>query len=166
MDKYKIDGLVLSFNNYQVNLNYSIINYLRLNEDEVKKDCIAFLQKLPYVAYAVDMQKIQTTNIPEDLRTRIINGYNIEHSGVIQIILKPGWFTGHGTNDKGPTGTTHGTWNPYDAHIPLVFMGWGINHGTTTKETHMTDIAPTISSLLHIQAPNGSIGHAVSEVLK
>ncbi|TSJ43615.1 alkaline phosphatase family protein [Mucilaginibacter corticis] len=166
LDKYKIDGLVLSFNNYQVNLNYSIINYLRLNEDEVKKDCIAFLQKLPYVAYAVDMQKIQTTNIPEELRTRIINGYNIEHSGVIQIILKPGWFTGHGTNDKGPTGTTHGTWNPYDAHIPLVFMGWGINHGTTTKETHMTDIAPTISSLLHIQAPNGSIGHAVSEVLK
>jgi predicted AlkP superfamily pyrophosphatase or phosphodiesterase len=165
-DKYKIDGLVLSFNNYQVNLNYSIINYLHLDENAVKNDCITYLEKLPYVAFAVDMSKVQTANIPEELRSRIINGYNRERSGAIQIILKPAWFTGHGTNDKGPTGTTHGTWNPYDAHIPLVFMGWGIEHGTITRPTHMTDIAPTVAALLHIQAPNGSIGVPISEVLK
>ncbi|WP_214073423.1 alkaline phosphatase PafA [Mucilaginibacter sp. dw_454] len=164
--KYKVDGMVLSFNNYQVNLNNYAIKYLRLDEQQVKNDCIAYLQKLPYVAFAVDMQNIQSANIPEELRSRIINGYNVEHSGVIQIILKPGWFTGHGTNDKGPTGTTHGTWNPYDAHIPLVFMGWGINHGSTAREVHMTDITPTLSALLHIQVPNGSIGQPVIEVLK
>jgi phosphopentomutase len=75
-------------------------------------------------------------------------------------VLKPGWFSG------GQTGTTHGTWNPYDAHIPLVFMGWGIKHGSLTRETHMTDIAPTVAELLHIQAPNGNIGTAIGEVLK
>ncbi|HTH83044.1 MAG TPA: alkaline phosphatase PafA [Mucilaginibacter sp.] len=165
-DKYKIDGLVLSFNNYQVNFNYSIINYLHLDENALKNECITYLEKLPYVAFAVDMNKVQTANIPEELRTRIINGYNRERSGAIQIILKPAWFTGHGTNDKGPTGTTHGTWNPYDAHIPLVFMGWGIEHGTLIRPTHMTDIAPTVAALLHIQAPNGSVGVPISEVIK
>jgi hypothetical protein len=30
----------------------------------------------------------------------------------------------------------------------------------------MTDIAPTISGLLHIQEPNGNIGKAVIEAMK
>jgi predicted AlkP superfamily pyrophosphatase or phosphodiesterase len=165
-DKYKSNKLVLSLNNYQVNINYAAIKADKLDEATIKEDCINYLQKQPEVAFAIDMQKAATANIPEELRIRIINGYSIEHSGVIQVILKPAYFTGHGSGDSGPTGTTHGTWNPYDTHIPMVFMGWGINHGTTVKQTHMTDIAPTISSLLHIQAPNGNIGHAVSEVLK
>lgn len=166
LDKYKVDNLVLGFTNYQVNFNYATVKYLSLNEDVLKNDCIQFLQKLPFVAFVVDMQKVQTANIPEELRSRIMNGYNPDRSGAIQIILKPGWFTGHGSADHGPTGTTHGTWNPYDAHIPLVFMGWGIQHGSLTRPTHMTDISATVAALLHIQAPNGSIGVPISEVLK
>jgi predicted AlkP superfamily pyrophosphatase or phosphodiesterase len=165
-EKYKADRLVLSLNDYQVNLNYAAIKGQQLSEEDIKKDCIAYLQKLPAVAFAVDMKKAETAAIPEELRNRIVNGYNIEHSGEIQVILKPGWFTGHGSGDGGPTGTTHGTWNPYDSHIPLVFMGWGVQHGSLTRETHMTDIAATIAALLHIQAPNGSIGQPISEALK
>ena len=165
-DKYKADSLVISLSNYQVNLNYRIINYLHLNEEEIKATCINYLQKLPYVSYAVDMNKIASSSIPEPLRERIINGYNAKNSGAIQIILDPAWFTGHQAGDGGPTGTTHGTWNPYDNHIPLVFMGWGIQHGSAVREVHMTDIAPTIAALLHIQAPNGCIGVPIPEVLK
>ena len=165
-DKYHVKKIVLNLGNYQVNLNNAVIKKEKLSEEAIKQDCIDYLQKLPYVAFAIDMSKAQTANIPEQLRTRIINGYNIRNSGVIQIILEPAWFTGHQPGDGGPTGTTHGTWNPYDNHIPLVFMGWGIQHGSATRETHMTDIAPTIAALLHIQAPNGSIGQPISEVLK
>ena len=166
MDKYKVDSLVISLDNYQVNLNYRIINYLHLDEEAVKSDCIKYLQKLPYVMYAVDQTKAEIASIPDALRKRIVNGYNRKNSGVIQIILNSGWFTGHMGTDGGPTGTTHGTWNPYDNHIPLVFMGWGIPHGSTVREVHMTDIAPTIAALLHIQAPNGSIGEPIGEAIK
>jgi predicted AlkP superfamily pyrophosphatase or phosphodiesterase len=166
MDKFKADSLVLSLDNYQVNLNYHVIKYLHLDEEVVKQVCIDYLLKLPFVTYAVDMTKVQTASIPQVLRERIINGYNIRTSGVIQIILDPAWFTGHGSGDGGVTGTTHGSWNPYDNHIPLVFMGWGITHGSTVRETHMTDIAPTIAALLHIQTPNGNIGVPIGEVLK
>lgn len=165
-DKYKAGRLVLSLSNYQVNFNNKALEDQHIDRDALKKDCIDFLEKQPAIALAIDMKKAETADVPEALRKRIVNGYNIAHSGEIQIILQPGWFTGHQPGDGGPTGTTHGTWNPYDNHIPLVFMGWGIKHGSTVRETHMTDIAPTVAALLHIQAPNGSIGQPIPEVLK
>jgi predicted AlkP superfamily pyrophosphatase or phosphodiesterase len=165
-DKYKAAKLVLNLNNFQVNLNNVVIKLAKLDEEAIKADCIAFLEKQDPIQFVVDMKKASTATIPEELRMRIINGYNTEHSGVIQIVLKPNGLSGRVTNGRYPTGTTHGAWNPYDTHIPMVFFGWGINHGATSKPTHMTDIAPTVSALLHIQAPNGNIGHSVSEVLK
>jgi phosphopentomutase len=64
------------------------------------------------------------------------------------------------------TGTTHGLWAPYDAHIPLLFYGWGIKKGNSHKEVYMTDIAPTVAALLKIQMPSGNIGHVITEVMK
>lgn len=160
-DKYGIKNTVLGFGNYQVNLNNIAIADKKVSEYAIKQDCIEFLKKQAGVEYVVDMQNTNNTSIPEALRLRIVNGYNADRSGAIQIILKPGWFSEHGA-----TGTTHGTWNPYDTHIPLVFMGWGIPHGHTNASTHMTDIAPTVSALLHIQTPNGAIGLPILDIVK
>ncbi|MGI4749078.1 MAG: alkaline phosphatase PafA [Janthinobacterium lividum] len=159
--KYKAKKLVLGLSNYQVNLNNPLIQNNKLDINEIKKDCILFLQQQNGVANLVDMDHIEEASIPDELRKRITNGYNRERCGTIQIILKPGWYSGYGA-----TGTTHGTWNPYDAHIPLLFMGWGISHGHINRETHMTDIAATVAALLHIQAPNGCIGQPISEVIR
>jgi hypothetical protein len=167
LGKYKIAHLVLSLDNYQVNFNNLAIKYAHVDFEGLKKDCIDFLQGIQGVAHAIDMQKAETASIPENLRMRVINGYNPNRSGAIQLLLLPGWFAGgHVSGNSVPTGTTHGTWNPYDTHIPLVFMGWGIQHGHLNRETHMTDIAPTVAALLHIQAPNGCIGQPIPEVLK
>jgi phosphopentomutase len=57
-------------------------------------------------------------------------------------------------------------WNPYDAHIPLLFYGWNIKPGKTNRETYMTDISPTLAALLHIQMPSGSVGKVLGEVVK
>ncbi|HWD87021.1 MAG TPA: alkaline phosphatase PafA [Mucilaginibacter sp.] len=160
-DKYRLDNLVLKLTNYQVNFNYASIKYAHIDQEALTKDCCDFLREQEGVSYVIDMRKVQETTVPEELRMRIINGYSPEHSGVIQIILNPGWYSG-----QSKTGTTHGTWNPYDSHIPLIFMGWGIQHGHLNRETHMTDIAPTVAALLHIQAPNGCIGKPIPEVMK
>jgi hypothetical protein len=109
------------------------------------------------------MEKAETTSIPKILRERIINGYNHKRSGAIQVILEPAWYS---SSSARPTGTTHGTWNPHDSHIPLLFMGWGINQGKTSRTVHMTDVASTIAALLKIQEPNGNIGTPVLEALK
>ena len=157
---YHIKELVLSLVNYQVHLDQQAIAKNNLNEAAIRKDCIRFFTKSPDVSFVADMDALNESAIPEPLKSMMINGYNAARSGCIQIILKPGWYSGSAT------GTTHGTWNPYDAHIPLVWMGWGIQHGHTERQTYMTDIAATLASLLHIQAPNGCIGTTISEVLQ
>ena len=159
-EKYSVKNLVLSFNSFQVNLNNALITRNKLDEDAIRRDCILFLKSKPGVAYVIDMEKVQEASVPDVLRSRIIKGYNAERSGAIQIILKPAWQSGYAT------GTGHAAWNPYDAHIPLVWMGWGIQQGKTNKPTHMTDIAATLAALLHIQMPNGCIGQPIDEVLK
>jgi len=159
--KYKVKGLVRSIFNYQVNFNYKLIEEHQINLEDLKKDCISILEKQPGVSFVVDLAKVNESPVPELLREKIINGHNRKRSGEIVIILDPAWFQGSGL-----TGTTHGTWNPYDTHVPMVFMGWGINKGQVlNRHTSMSDITPTISALLKIQEPNGSIGKPVSEAL-
>jgi arylsulfatase A-like enzyme len=83
-------------------------------------------------------------------------GYNYHRSGEIVVVPEPGIYEFGPWSS--PVGTTHGEWNPYDAHIPLLFYGWHVPHGSYAQEVHITDIAPTVCSLLHIQQPNASIG--------
>jgi hypothetical protein len=45
-------------------------------------------------------------------------------------------------------------------------VGWGIRHGNCNRHIEMTDIAPTVAALLHIQEPNGNIGQPIEEVIK
>ena len=69
-------------------------------------------------------------------------------------------------NSTRETGTSHGAWYPYDSRIPLLWMGWGIPKGKTNKIIQITDIAPTLAALLHIQEPNGSIGKPIEDLLE
>ena len=158
---YGTPGLIRAISNYQLNFNLDKISAGKLDFDGIKSLCINYLKRQPGIAYAVDVDKIGDAPVPEPLKSMIVNGYNFRRSGPIQIVLDAGWFEAYSK-----TGTTHGTWNPYDVHIPLVFMGWGIHHGTSNEVVHMTDIAPTVSALLHIQMPNGSIGRPIVDVLR
>lgn len=161
-EKHKAKNLVLSLSNYQVSLNNALISYNKMDESAIRNDCVAFLEKQEGVAFAVDIQDARTAAIPEALRSRLISGYHPGRSGVIQLFLKPGWFS----STLNGTGTSHGTWSPQDSHIPLVWMGWGIQPGKTARPVNMSDIAPTLATLLRIQAPGGAIGKPIVEVLK
>jgi len=153
--------LINSLANYQVHLNHSLINKHKLDEKAIRHHLISLLRKAVGVNYAVDMDEVTSSTLIQPLRERVVNSYHRERSGVIQLIPQPQWKGG------GPdqTGTGHGTWNPYDTHIPLVWMGWGITHGSSNIPVNMSDIAPTISALLHIQEPNGNIGKPISALL-
>ncbi|NCD69598.1 alkaline phosphatase PafA [Mucilaginibacter agri] len=160
--KYDAKGLVLDANNYMINFNNVLIANKKLSIDAIKADCIDWLNKQSTVLFAVDMANVNQANLPDWIKTRIINGYSKEFSGAIQVILKPGYYAG----SPNATGTTHGTWTAYDTHIPLVFMGWGVQHGALNRETHMTDISATLAALLHLQRPDGCIGNPISELIK
>ncbi|HEY5406723.1 MAG TPA: alkaline phosphatase PafA [Ginsengibacter sp.] len=159
-NKFGVAGLVNSGMNYHINFNLKKLDSSHLDYDAVKKLTVQFLKQQPGISFAADIDQIGIASIPEPIKSMIINGYYSKRCGPIIMIPDPGWFAGS------LKGTTHGDWNPYDTHIPLVFTGWHIQHGSINRETHMTDIAPTIAALLHIQMPNGCIGKAISEVTK
>jgi hypothetical protein len=151
---------VSSLENYQVYFSESATKDIGL-EDRLKLNLLVmtWLRKRPEVAFALDLDLNGWNQLPEPLQTMAVNGYYRPRSGNIQFILKPGYYNGYA-----PTGTTHGTWNPYDTHIPLLWYGWGIPKGQTNREVHMTDITATLAALLHVQMPNGCIGKVITEI--
>jgi len=155
------DSMVLDLSNYQVYLNEKRITEKKADRHAVKDAVEDWFMNQAGVAYVVDLEDMDDAVIPTTIKDMIVNGYNRKRSGCIQVILEPGWYSGYG-----PTGTTHGTWNPYDAHIPLLWYGAGINNGETHKTVHMTDIAATLSALLQIQMPNGCVGTVIQEVIE
>ena len=135
-----------------------------LDYQRVKDLIIEYLRQVPNAAFVVDYERAATQSLPPIIRERALMGYNYRRSGDILYIPEPGYYE-YGTWSS-PVGTTHGEWNPYDAHIPLLFYGWKVGHGATSREVHITDIAPTICQLLHIQQPNACVGEPITEITK
>jgi len=154
------DKLVTGIENFQVTFNKTRIDSLKLDLDRIKTSTVEFLKRQDGIQFAVDQDKISEASIPATLKEMMINGYNQQRSGSVLMVTMPGWLPSYSKK-----GTTHSVWNPYDTHIPLLFMGWNIPHGATNRTTHMTDISATVAALLHIQMPSGCIGTPITEVL-
>ncbi len=146
--------------NYQIYLNEEEIETLGHDKNKVKQFIIENLKKEPGIQQVLDLSNLENTAVQKNIKERLVNGYHHKRSGDIQIILEPAWIDGNGV------GTTHGLWNPYDSHIPMVWYGAGIKKGKAHNIRYMTDIAPTLAALLQIQMPNGCVGEVMTEVLK
>lgn len=159
-EKFGVDKLINAIDNYQIYFDRKLLKEHKLDLDEVKDFTVEEIENDPNDLYAVSVTKVQESTIPEPIKQRIINGINRQRSGDIQLISHDSMLPPYSK-----TGTTHSVWNSYDSHIPLIFMGWGIQHGESNKAYFMTDIAPTVSSLLKIQFPSGNIGNPITEVV-
>ncbi len=160
-DKYKINTIIVYDDNYQIALNHPALDSAKLDKKTITDWIVDYLSKDSAIARVFPLDELNQVPLPTTIRTMMNNGYYKKRSGDIQFILKPNYIDAWSN-----TGTTHGLWNPYDSHIPLVWYGWGIKQGKTNRETYMTDIAPTIAAMLRIQAPNGCVGSVIQEVLK
>ena len=158
---YNLDGIIVSNENYQLHLNHPRLDSAKLNKTGIIEWIVNRVSKEPGIARCFSLQDLNSVPLPAQIREMINNGYYPRRAGDIQLILFPHFIDGYSR-----TGTTHGLWNPYDAHIPLLWYGWGIKKGKTNRETYMTDIAPTIAALLHVQMPGGSVGKVIEEVKK
>ncbi len=158
-EKFGEDKMIWGIDNYQVYLNQNLIKEKNLDTDKIKDEVLKILKADPTVLYAVDLDEVAEASIPEPIKTRIINGYNWQRSGDIQVISHDGMLPPYSK-----TGTTHSVWNSYDSHIPLIFMGTGIKNGQSNKPHFMTDIAPTLAQILKIENPSGNIGNPIPEV--
>lgn len=158
--QFGVEKGVVALSAYQLYLNRPAFAARKIPLQPVIELVIEKLKAIPGIADAVSLPDLGAAALQEPLRTMLINGYNKQRGGDVILLMQPGW------KDGGRSGATHGLWYPYDAHIPLVWMGWGIKPGKTYRTTGMTDIAPTVAALLNIQVPSGNIGHVVWELFK
>jgi arylsulfatase A-like enzyme len=90
---------------------------------------------------------------------RVRNGFNAARSGNLIVIHDPYWIAG-------VSGTTHGGPFDYDSHVPVVFWGTQVRPGRYDRNVAVTDVAPTLATLLDVQTPSGSVGRVLDEMFK
>jgi len=121
-----------------------------------------YLQKQPGISAVYTRQMLQSADFNDGgIRGMVKRGFNDNRSGDIAVVTEPGWLSGW--RDKG---TSHGTGYTYDTHVPIIFYGYGVKQGTTANYHPITDIAPTVSTILKIKFPSGATGQPITELLK
>lgn len=159
LEKFGVRKIVKRVLEYQVYLDNKIIDSSKLNIREIKNVIVKYLKDHRDVVNAFDYENFHNVIMPVEIKEMFAKGYFYNRSGDIQFQLKPNY------TDVTSKGTEHGTVYKYDTHIPLIWYGWKIKPGKTSREVYMTDIAPTIAAMLNIQMPNGSIGKVLPEIV-
>lgn len=141
---------LLSYENQQLFFNTTLLEQKNIALDKAKKTITDFLMSQPYVANVYDEKQMREEHYTTGIAMLLQNGYNAKRSGHLLVNYQPGYTE----DDK--KGTTHGSPYSYDTHVPLIFMGTGIKKGKSVSYTTITQIAPTVCSLLNIPFTNGT----------
>ena len=157
-ERFGVDNLIQNEMEYSFYINNEAIAQAGLDREAVKAAAVDVLGARHDAMWVVDCERITEAPIPASIRERILLGWHRKRSGEIFILPVTGYYASW---DGDKTGSNHGTWSQSDSHIPLLFYGWNVPHAETSQLTHMTDIAPTVCAMLHIQAPNAAIGHPI-----
>lgn len=150
-DLYGDIDWVESYTNQQVYLNHDLIEEEGLSIEEMQYEASQFLLQFDGVLSTNTAYNFMNESYESGLQAMYQRGFHYERSGDVFIQLKSGWL-----DSSYRTGTSHGSPYNYDTHVPLLFYGWNIPHGKSTRKTSIPQIAPTVSSLLNISFPSGS----------
>ena len=159
LETYGVDDLIANVSNNQVFLNYERLAELNIELEDVQEAIIEELISYDSVYKVYKAKTMNSTAFTTGIEMLLQLGYNQKRSGDILIVGDPGFIS------YSKTGSTHGSGFNYDTHVPLIFYGFGINKGETLERTEITDVAPTISSLLNISFPNGAIGTPIEKAI-
>ena len=158
--EFKSSELVENVSNFQIFLSKEKISSLKLDANIVAQKIADEVINFKGIYKAVTARTLQTTEFSKGILSSLQQGYNQKFSGDVLLVPNPS------TISYSKKGTTHGSGYSYDTHIPMLFYGNGIKQGHSKKHYEITDIAPTIANLLKIEAPNGTTGIIIDEVLK
>ncbi|MFD0964734.1 alkaline phosphatase PafA [Pseudofulvibacter geojedonensis] len=158
--KYQTTGLIKNVSNNQVFLNKEKIRMIDEDLDDVQEFIAQTIIDFKHIDKVFTADALMNTSFTTGIGKLIQNGFHPKHSGDVVFVLEPSVIS------YPETGSTHGSGNSYDTHVPLLFYGNGIKKGETYQKTEIIDVAPTISALLGISFPNGCSGKPLGFVFK
>jgi len=123
----------------------------------------AALAMHPAIAAALPASRLGQMGAFTGLARAMARGYMPQRCGDVLFQLQPGFLEKEDGNDG--KGTSHGSaWN-YDNQVPVIFYGKHIARNEVLRRTSITDIVPTVCTLLGMALPNAADGLVVPEVL-
>ncbi|QDH78209.1 alkaline phosphatase family protein [Echinicola soli] len=149
---------ILNTSNEQIFLNRKLVAEKGLDLEKVQREIADFMLRFDGIKEAYTASDMKRFEYTEGRKHLLQMGFNHKASGDVLLILEPAWLT------NSSRGTTHGTGYIYDTHVPVLFYGWQIKPGFSTRYCTITDIAPTVSMLLDIRIPNGATGQPIQEI--
>lgn len=152
--------IIKNYSNYQFFLDHKIIKNLDMDLEKAEALIAKELLSFKGVDQVFTGHQMWNNHYASGIPYILQQGYHQKRSGDILVVLEPGVVSYH------ETGSTHGSPQIYDTHVPLLFFGKGIKKGSTVARTEIPDIAPTIAALLGIAFPNGATGNPIAKVLE
>ena len=139
------------YTNQQVYLDRDLIDQNGFSLEVVQQKAADFLLQFEGVKSTNTAYNYQYESYGTGQEAMYQRGFMYDRSGDVFIQLKSGWL-----DTNYPKGTSHGSPYNYDTHVPLIFYGWDVPQGETSRKTVIPQIAPTISNMLNIPLPSGS----------
>ncbi|MGB8703532.1 MAG: alkaline phosphatase PafA [Gillisia sp.] len=159
-DKFGKEDLIESVSNNQIFFNYKNVEDAKINKVELQDFIASYVVQYPHVSKVFTRHMLESNDYPTGMAELVQNGFNERRSGDVVVVLDPATIV------YSKTGSTHGTGFAYDTHVPLIFFGKGIKHGSTFAPSYVNDIAPTVSAILGIQFPSADTGEPLLQVLE
>lgn len=157
-DKFGAGKWILATQESGFYLNYELIESKKLTHTEVEEQVAATVMSLPYVARSYTRtQLLRHEAAQSQIDEYIARAFFPQRGPDVLVVIKPYYLFGK-------EGTSHGSPYDYDSHVPLLFWGGGIKPGVYSEIVGVSDVAPTLAAVLHIQAPSGSVGHILPGV--
>jgi len=141
-------------------LNLELVQARKLNMKDVEQVAADAARGEAHVARVFTRDELLSGEVQRDEIGRAFSlGFYGQRSGDVLVLQEPYYLFD-------ATGTSHGTPYDYDSHVPLIFMGPGIQARTYFGKVAENDVAPTLAAMLGIEAPSGSVGRVLSEMIQ
>lgn len=160
--KYGEGKWVRGFSSNMVVLNHALLREKNVDAAMMERDASQYLKTEPEIITALTRTELinGTVDSAAPFGTLLKNSFYAERSGDVAYVLKRYWFANTRT-----AGSTHGSPHDYDRHVPILLYGapW-VTPKRHDKAVEVTDIAPTLATILKIAAPAQSQGKVLPQL--
>ncbi len=157
--KYGSANWVLGYENRSVYLNHDHIYAKKRNLEQIQDEVAAFALQYRGVSHALTATTLRKTHFSDGYGNKIQNGFYPRRSGDVMLSLMPGWIEEH-VNTRSVSGSIY----RYDTNVPLILLGSKISARRVTRPIDMISVAPTMASILNIEAPAVAEGEIIAEL--
>ena len=150
--EYGNNKLIKNISNSQLFFNYELLHEMNINIDSFQQKLSNYIMMQDNIHRVYTREQVVNGAYTKGIDELIKNGFNHKRSGDLIYVLDPAFIS------YSRTGSTHGSSFMYDTHVPMLFYGKGVKHGSSSRRSEIVDIAPTIAVMLNISFPSGATG--------